>query len=164
MRSRAFAEGAREAGCDAFVTKPCLPDALVAEIQRMLASRDRAEPGRETERPVVGTTALRTRGGNGSGMAKTAKRVTPQKKTKRAGKAGKATVRSSSRERGTSRAATPAPRARGKLERVRLRAQSAKAAAAESAAAASDVNEGQVRLLHHQIGACAQFRHARDRS
>ena len=32
------AEGAREAGCDAFVTKPCLPDALVAEIQRMLKS------------------------------------------------------------------------------------------------------------------------------
>ena len=31
------AEGARQAGCDAFVTKPCLPDALVAEIQRMLA-------------------------------------------------------------------------------------------------------------------------------
>jgi CheY-like chemotaxis protein len=30
------AEGAREAGCDAFVTKPCLPDALVAEIQRLL--------------------------------------------------------------------------------------------------------------------------------
>ena len=33
------AEGARQAGCDAFVTKPCLPDALVAEIQRMLALR-----------------------------------------------------------------------------------------------------------------------------
>jgi two-component system, cell cycle response regulator DivK len=33
------AEGARQAGCDAFVTKPCLPDALVAEIQRMLAAR-----------------------------------------------------------------------------------------------------------------------------
>jgi two-component system, cell cycle response regulator DivK len=33
------AEGARQAGCDAFVTKPCLPDALVAEIQRMLATR-----------------------------------------------------------------------------------------------------------------------------
>jgi two-component system, cell cycle response regulator DivK len=32
------AEGAREAGCDAFVTKPCLPDALVAEIRRMLKS------------------------------------------------------------------------------------------------------------------------------
>jgi len=30
------AEGARLAGCDAFVTKPCLPDALVAEIKRML--------------------------------------------------------------------------------------------------------------------------------
>jgi two-component system, cell cycle response regulator DivK len=33
------AEGARQAGCDSFVTKPCLPDALVAEIQRMLAAR-----------------------------------------------------------------------------------------------------------------------------
>jgi CheY-like chemotaxis protein len=32
------AEGARQAGCDAFVTKPCLPDALVAEIQRMLGA------------------------------------------------------------------------------------------------------------------------------
>lgn len=33
------AEGARQAGCDAFVTKPCLPDALVTEIERMLSSR-----------------------------------------------------------------------------------------------------------------------------
>ena len=32
------AEGAKAAGCDAFVTKPCLPDALVAEIRRMLAA------------------------------------------------------------------------------------------------------------------------------
>jgi two-component system, cell cycle response regulator DivK len=32
------AEGARQAGCDAFVTKPCLPDALVAEIKRLLKS------------------------------------------------------------------------------------------------------------------------------
>lgn len=38
------AEGARQAGCDSFVTKPCLPDALVAEIQRMLAAR-KAEAG-----------------------------------------------------------------------------------------------------------------------
>jgi two-component system, cell cycle response regulator DivK len=30
------AESAREAGCDSFVSKPCLPDALVAEIARML--------------------------------------------------------------------------------------------------------------------------------
>jgi CheY-like chemotaxis protein len=30
-------EGARKAGCDSFVTKPCLPDELVAEIRRMLA-------------------------------------------------------------------------------------------------------------------------------
>jgi CheY-like chemotaxis protein len=33
------AQGARSAGCDAFVTKPCLPDALVAELRRTLASR-----------------------------------------------------------------------------------------------------------------------------
>ena len=32
-------EGAKKAGCDSFVTKPCLPDALVAEIQRMLSAR-----------------------------------------------------------------------------------------------------------------------------
>ncbi len=37
------AEGARQAGCDAFVTKPCLPDALVAEIQRMLSARAESE-------------------------------------------------------------------------------------------------------------------------
>ncbi|HEX9366808.1 MAG TPA: response regulator [Vicinamibacterales bacterium] len=38
------AEGAREAGCDAFVTKPCLPDALVTEIKRLLdAPRANAE-------------------------------------------------------------------------------------------------------------------------
>jgi CheY-like chemotaxis protein len=30
------AEGAMKAGCEAFVTKPCLPDALVAEITRVL--------------------------------------------------------------------------------------------------------------------------------
>lgn len=30
-------EGAKDAGCDAFVTKPCLPDQLVVEVKRMLA-------------------------------------------------------------------------------------------------------------------------------
>jgi CheY-like chemotaxis protein len=30
------ADSAQRAGCDAFVTKPCLPDALVAEIQKLL--------------------------------------------------------------------------------------------------------------------------------
>jgi CheY-like chemotaxis protein len=33
------ARGAREAGCDSFVTKPCLPDALIAEVRRVLAAR-----------------------------------------------------------------------------------------------------------------------------
>jgi len=31
-------QGAREAGCDSFLAKPCLPDQLVAEIKRMLAT------------------------------------------------------------------------------------------------------------------------------
>ena len=30
-------EGAKKAGCDAFVTKPCLPEDLVKEIQRVLS-------------------------------------------------------------------------------------------------------------------------------
>lgn len=29
-------ESARQAGCDAFVTKPCLPDELVVQVRRML--------------------------------------------------------------------------------------------------------------------------------
>ena len=45
-----FAEGAREAGCDAFVTKPCLPDALVAEIRRMLG-RTRQHDGKRGNEP-----------------------------------------------------------------------------------------------------------------
>lgn len=39
-------EGARQAGCDSFVTKPCLPEALVAEVRRMLAA------GKETKARV----------------------------------------------------------------------------------------------------------------
>ncbi|HEY2151169.1 MAG TPA: response regulator [Vicinamibacterales bacterium] len=31
-----ISEGARNAGCDAFVTKPCLPEDLVNEIRRIL--------------------------------------------------------------------------------------------------------------------------------
>jgi two-component system cell cycle response regulator DivK len=44
------AEGARQAGCDSFVTKPCLPDALVAEIKRMLNSRESAGAGKRVSR------------------------------------------------------------------------------------------------------------------
>ena len=62
------AEGARQAGCDAFVTKPCLPDALVAEIKRMLASRDRAtDTGARRRRP-------QTDGKKDAEEAKTARR------------------------------------------------------------------------------------------
>ena len=33
-----FSESAKLAGCDAFVTKPCLPDTLVEEVRRVLGT------------------------------------------------------------------------------------------------------------------------------
>ena len=45
------AEGARQAGCDAFVTKPCLPDALVAEIQPHAGEPRRAAGRRRGQAP-----------------------------------------------------------------------------------------------------------------
>jgi two-component system cell cycle response regulator DivK len=33
---------AQQAGCDAFLPKPCLPDMLVAEIKHVLASREKS--------------------------------------------------------------------------------------------------------------------------
>jgi CheY-like chemotaxis protein len=36
-----ISEGARQAGCDAFVTKPCLPEDLVKEIRRVLGDEGR---------------------------------------------------------------------------------------------------------------------------
>jgi CheY-like chemotaxis protein len=42
--------GAREAGCAAFLLKPCLPDALAAEVRRVMAGTRRRAPrtGRRT--------------------------------------------------------------------------------------------------------------------
>jgi two-component system cell cycle response regulator DivK len=37
-----ISEGAKKAGCDAFVTKPCLPEDLVREIRHVLDQRDAA--------------------------------------------------------------------------------------------------------------------------
>jgi two-component system cell cycle response regulator DivK len=46
------AEGARQAGCDSFVTKPCLPDALVAEIRKMLAARAPQDPDESSKQGI----------------------------------------------------------------------------------------------------------------
>ncbi len=35
-----ISDGARKAGCDAFVTKPCLPEDLVREIRKVLDARN----------------------------------------------------------------------------------------------------------------------------
>lgn len=46
LTGHALAEHSREAkdaGCDAFLTKPCLPEVLVEEIQRQLAKNERAD-------------------------------------------------------------------------------------------------------------------------
>jgi hypothetical protein len=72
-------------------------------------------------------------------MAKTAKRLKPQKKTERSAKARKAAT-TSTRERTAARVASPAPR-RGKLERVRMPSQTGRSAAGEPSSAA-DPNEG----------------------
>jgi two-component system cell cycle response regulator DivK len=37
-----ISEGAKKAGCDAFVTKPCLPEDLVKEIRKILDAPDAA--------------------------------------------------------------------------------------------------------------------------
>jgi CheY-like chemotaxis protein len=42
-----YSQGARDAGCDAFVTKPCLPEELAAEIRTLLgAGSSPSENGR----------------------------------------------------------------------------------------------------------------------
>jgi two-component system, cell cycle response regulator DivK len=38
-----FSEGARAAGCDGFVTKPCLPDQLLGEIRAILGGATRTQ-------------------------------------------------------------------------------------------------------------------------
>ncbi len=43
-----ISEGARNAGCDAFVTKPCLPEDLVKEIRRVLDEASSAKKGRRS--------------------------------------------------------------------------------------------------------------------
>ena len=46
-----ISEGARKAGCDAFVTKPCLPEDLVKEIRKVLddTSTSPRKPRRNTK-------------------------------------------------------------------------------------------------------------------
>ncbi len=43
------ADDARRAGCDAFVTKPCLPDEIIVEVRRMIDAA-RRQPGRRSDR------------------------------------------------------------------------------------------------------------------
>ena len=76
-------------------------------------------------------------------MAKTAKRAKTQKRTKPPAKGKNAVAPLSPRERANARvAAPPAPRGRGKLERVRMPALSGKPARGESSAPTEDANEG----------------------
>ena len=55
------AEGAREAGCDAFVTKPCLPDVLVAEIKRVLDQHPAKSENRDSKESASTTKSARKR-------------------------------------------------------------------------------------------------------
>ena len=64
-------------GCDSFVTKPCLPDALVAEIQRMLAARSEPEAALPEEERQD-----RTRPGTDRSSTAATSMAKTQKKTK----------------------------------------------------------------------------------
>jgi two-component system, cell cycle response regulator DivK len=63
------AEGARRAGCDAFVTKPCLPDELVEVIHKLLASRAQSTSGEESALDEVSPAALSNGAGSSSSIA-----------------------------------------------------------------------------------------------
>jgi CheY-like chemotaxis protein len=69
------AEGARRAGCDAFVTKPCLPDDLVDEIRRLLEVRQ-AQPSSSSPSSTASTPVSSSRpprnGGGSSGLKSSA--------------------------------------------------------------------------------------------
>jgi two-component system cell cycle response regulator DivK len=45
-----ISEGAMKAGCDAFVTKPCLPEDLVKEIRKILDRVPQSTPARKIRR------------------------------------------------------------------------------------------------------------------
>ena len=45
-----ISEGAKKAGCDAFVTKPCLPEDLVREIRRILNGPPSAQSSKKPRR------------------------------------------------------------------------------------------------------------------
>jgi CheY-like chemotaxis protein len=59
------AEGARRAGCDAFVTKPCLPDDLVDEIRRLLEDRHGESSSSPSSSPAVPARSPRGSGSSG---------------------------------------------------------------------------------------------------
>src|SRR5438876_11245770 len=45
-----ISEGAKQAGCDAFVTKPCLPEDLVREIRKVLEAPPSSTATKKTRR------------------------------------------------------------------------------------------------------------------
>jgi two-component system, cell cycle response regulator DivK len=57
------AERAREAGCDSFITKPCVPDELVAEITRVLgiSSPSPVQPAAAVDHPPAPGSSRRGR-------------------------------------------------------------------------------------------------------
>jgi hypothetical protein len=118
------ADGAREAGCDAFVTKPCLPDELVAEIRRMLAGWDPRPRGRTLDRArptdISSTGTDKDCHGQGETPGKTKGARRPAAKPTRARKAAP-------KARPAERPARNQPaHGRRRLERVRLPAEPAR--------------------------------------
>ena len=148
------AEGARQAGCDSFVTKPCLPDALVAEIQRMLAAAVVRSPDAPVEyRRAAGRSkrnALPRAPAVSESFAQAPIDAQSPEETERPFKA----------RRGVARPPEPLDGNRPGARQARARAHAAGRAEAEAGAQRADgrrKQRGQVRLLHHQVRAPLSF-------
>jgi CheY-like chemotaxis protein len=65
-----FSDGARQAGCDGFITKPCLPERLVSEVCRVLGLAEptvlgAASPGAARSNQTTPPAGARGRGRHG---------------------------------------------------------------------------------------------------
>ena len=133
------AEGARQAGCDAFVTKPCLPDALVVEIKRLL----------EIARGARSPRLARIESQNLLNPEPTPWRSHHRTKLTKASKA----TRPAAKSQLTRRRAQA--RARARRRQARVGTEQARAVKVPLDAATGDGIRRQVRLLHRPLRGAA---------
>jgi CheY-like chemotaxis protein len=129
-----ISEGAKQAGCDAFVTKPCLPEDLVREIRRVLESAIPDPPERQVCENLKLAPALRIRRRTPVMKAVTKARKSASKPAKKALLLRPVPGR---RKAMAPRPATTNPKAARRLERTAASGPRAVAAVPSKAAAAA---------------------------